>query len=89
VRKLSGVAGIAVLVLVGFGFRPGDATAANKVDCTKVMSELSGGKKPKAVAQDMKISTSSVYRCRKRAHAAEKANAKMTPGALPSVSPTH
>ncbi|MBV8773045.1 MAG: hypothetical protein JO166_12070 [Deltaproteobacteria bacterium] len=88
-RKLSGVAGIVVLVLVGFGFKPGDATAANKVDCTKVMSELSSGTKPKAVAQDMKISTSSVYRCRKKAHAAEKSSVKMTPAASSSVSPAH
>jgi hypothetical protein len=39
-----------------------------KVDCGQVMKELDGGKKPKEVAADMKISVSSVYRCRKHAH---------------------
>jgi hypothetical protein len=89
VRKLSGVAGLAFLVMVGFGVKPGNAGAANKVDCTKVMSELNGGKKAKAVAQDLKISTSSVYRCRQRARAGTKANAKMSPAANPSPGSTH
>ena len=43
------------------------AWAASKVDCSQVMSELQGGKKPAEVAKDMKISRSSVYRCRKMA----------------------
>jgi FixJ family two-component response regulator len=37
-----------------------------KIDCGQVMSELNGGKKAKEVATDMKISTSSVYRCKKK-----------------------
>ena len=39
-----------------------------KTDCTKVMDELNAGKKPKEVAADMKISVSTVYKCRRRAH---------------------
>jgi len=46
------------------------AFAAGKVDCDAVMSELNSGKKPAEVAKDLKISKSSVYRCRKRAKAA-------------------
>jgi hypothetical protein len=38
----------------------------HKIDCGQVMSELNGGKKAKDVAGDMKISTSSVYRCKKK-----------------------
>lgn len=45
----------------------GYATTGVKVDCTKVMEELNGGKKPKDVAADMKISPSSVYKCRRHA----------------------
>ena len=44
-----------------------------KIDCDQVMSELGGGKKPKEVAEDMKISVSSVYRCRKKEKVAEAA----------------
>jgi len=42
-----------------------------KIDCGQVMSELGSGKKPKEVAESMKISTSSVYRCRKKEKLAE------------------
>jgi hypothetical protein len=41
--------------------------ASHKVDCAQVMSELQAGKKVGEVATDMKISKSSVYRCRKKA----------------------
>ncbi len=58
------------VVTVGFELGSADACAATKkIDCTKVMSELQGGKKVKEVAKDMSISTSSVYRCRKMAKA--------------------
>ncbi len=51
------------------GFVPNALAARGvKVDCVKVMQELDAGKKPKEVAADMKISTSSVYKCRRRAH---------------------
>lgn len=50
--------------------------AADKVDCDAVMQELSGGKKVKEVAADMKISASSVYRCKRHAKQAAKAETK-------------
>jgi hypothetical protein len=63
----------AFLFVVTIGFELGSANAyaaaTKKIDCTKVMSELQGGKKVKDVAKDMSISTSSVYRCRKMAKA--------------------
>jgi hypothetical protein len=59
---------IGSLMMLG-GFVPNAHAARGvKVDCTKVMQELDAGKKPKEVAADMKISTSSVYKCRRRAH---------------------
>jgi hypothetical protein len=53
-----------------FGFSVPNARAARgvKTDCTKVIQELDSGKKPKEVAADMKISVSTVYKCRRRAH---------------------
>ena len=85
-----GIAGIAFMVTLGVGLKPGIAQAA-KVDCSKVMAELNSGKKPHNVAEDLKISTSSVYRCRKRAQTSAKsataAAATMSPA--PSPSPGH
>jgi hypothetical protein len=49
------------------------AYAASKVDCDAVMSEINSGKTTKAVAADLKISASSVYKCKKKAKAAAKA----------------
>ena len=46
---------------------------AAKVDCDAVMSEINSGKTTKAVAADLKISASSVYKCKKKAKAAAKA----------------
>ncbi len=65
------VAGFALLAMTAAAVAPGNAwaTAGKRVDCGKVMSELNGGKKAKAVAKDLSISTSSVYRCKKRAAA--------------------
>ena len=69
-RKIvPGIAGVVFVVTLGVGLKPVVAQAA-KVDCTKVMSELSSGKKARAVAEELKISTSSVYRCRSKARAA-------------------
>lgn len=47
-----------------------------KIDCDQVMSALGSGKKPKEVAADMKISVSSVYRCRKKERLAQAAKEK-------------
>jgi hypothetical protein len=87
-RKIvPGVAAVALLVTLGIGLKPVIAVAA-KVDCSKVMSELDGGKKPADVATDLKISTSSVYRCRKKARkAATTSAAAASPMAAPS--PAH
>lgn len=49
------------------------ASAANKVNCDAVMTQLSSGKHAKDVAKDLSISTSSVYRCKKHAKEAAKA----------------
>ena len=51
------------------------AYAVSKVDCDAVMSEINSGKTTKAVAADLKISASSVYKCKKKAKAAAKAAA--------------
>ena len=63
--------------------------AAKKVDCDAVMKELGSGKKAKQVAQDQKISPSSVYRCKSIQRAAAKAAAKSgnEVAAKPAASP--
>jgi hypothetical protein len=90
-RKIvPGMAGLALAVTLGIGMRPVVAQAA-KVDCTKVMSELDSGKKVADVAQDLKISTSSVYRCRRKAHGTMKSGSGTAAVASPMMapSPTH
>ena len=70
IRKLAlGIAGLSLVGAFGVGFNPTSAwaTAGKKVDCDKVMSEVGTGKKTKDIAADLKISTSSVYRCKKKA----------------------
>src|SRR5579885_3825091 len=52
------------------------AHAAGKVDCDAVMQALGQGKKAKEVASDMKISVASVYRCKRHAKQAAKAEMK-------------
>ncbi len=72
IRKLAlGIAGLSLTVAVGVGFNPANAwaTAGQKVDCGKVMAEVQAGKKTKEIAKDLSISTSSVYRCKKKASA--------------------
>jgi hypothetical protein len=82
-KKLTLVASFAVATALSLQFGLSLANAANKIDCAQVMTELQSGKKPAAVAKDMKISKSSVYRCRK---AAAKANGGMeTPTASPAA----
>jgi hypothetical protein len=76
-RKLGIAAASAMLGLaVAFSTAVPTAWAGGKVDCDAVMQELNSGKKVKEVATDMKISTSSVYRCRKKAKQAAKAETK-------------
>ena len=69
-KKLSiAIASSVLVALLGLQLAA-PAFAASKVDCDAVMSELNGGKKVAEVAKDLKISRSSVYRCRKKAKAA-------------------
>jgi hypothetical protein len=87
VRKIIlGIAGIAFMVTLDIGLQPRVAQAA-KVDCAKVMSELNSGKKASAVAEDLKISTSSVYRCRRRARTGAKSSSAAAANATPMASP--
>ena len=92
IRQAALVMGALLFALVlGFEFTAGNAQAASKIDCGKVMSELGSGKKPKDIATEMKISTSSIYRCKKRAAAAAKGatGAQGTPKASPSPAAAH
>lgn len=71
--RATAVIGIAIAVMMSAA---SVHAAAKKVNCDAVMQELNSGKKAKAVAQDQKISTSSVYRCKSKQKAAAKAAAK-------------
>ena len=77
IKKIAVMAASAML-LATMVFAAGARTAyaATKVDCDAVMGELNAGKKAKEVAKDLSISTSSVYRCKKHAAAAAKAEGK-------------
>jgi hypothetical protein len=81
-KKLALVASLMLATALTLQFGLSNLYAANKIDCAQVMTELNGGKKVAEVAKDMKISKSSVYRCRK---AAAKASGGMeTPAATAS-----
>lgn len=74
-----------LLLITAVGFELGPAPAyANKVDCTKVMSEVGAGKKTKDIAKDLSISTSSVYRCKSKAKE-KNAGAKTATAASPTA----
>jgi hypothetical protein len=76
-RKLLLITSITLIAALGLQFGVSNVWAARKrVDCAKVMKELSTGKKVAVVAKDQKISRSSVYRCRRRAKAEAKEKAK-------------
>ena len=72
------LAASAVGVAIGVAINVPSAYAAakTKVDCDAVMKEVTAGKKAKEIAKDMSISTSSVYRCKKKEMAAAKAASK-------------
>lgn len=85
-RKLAlVVGGLLFAVVIGLEMTPASAFAAagKRVDCGKVMSEVQAGKKASAIAKDLDISTSSVYRCKKKAGASgtKSASAKSVGGA--------
>lgn len=75
-------ASLLIAVTIGLAMSAPAALAARgrKVDCTKVMTELKAGKKPKDVAKDLKISRSSVYRCRRRARIEARKTARKSSG---------
>ncbi len=76
-KKFALLAASAMLVTtVAFATNARPAFAAAKVDCDAVMNELNSGKHAKDVATDLSISTSSVYRCKRHAKAAAKAETK-------------
>jgi hypothetical protein len=88
-RKIvPGITGVALVITLGIGLKPVVVQAA-KVDCSKVMTELDSGKKAADVADDLGISTSSVYRCRRKARkAAAKASPMASGAASPMASPS-
>jgi uncharacterized protein (DUF433 family) len=97
IKKFALAAASAMLLTTAFAARP--AFASTKVDCDAVMNEINSGKKAKEVATDLSISTSSVYRCKRHAKAAAKAETKSSmqakngkqppaaPGAMSAPSP--
>jgi hypothetical protein len=69
----------ALLFAASLGLSTGATRAyANKVDCGKVMAEVGTGKKASEIAKDMNISTSSVYRCKKKAKMGMKGEPEVT-----------
>jgi hypothetical protein len=89
VKKIGlGIAGLLFTLVVGVEIGAGNAYAAKKVDCDKVMSEVNSGKKTSIVAKDLSISTSSVYRCKKKAAAAKSVAMKGAPASSSKASPT-
>ena len=75
-----GAAGLLFIASAGLEFGATRAYA-KKVDCAKVMEEVGAGKKAREIAKDLGISTSSVYRCKKKAKAAASpAGAAASPG---------
>ena len=78
IKKFALAAASAMLVTtvaVAVNSRPAYA-ASTKVDCAAVMNEVGAGKHAKEIAKDLNISTSSVYRCKKHAKEAAKAETK-------------
>ena len=96
-RKLAlGIAVISLMMVAGIGSSPASAWAKSgqKVDCDKVMAEVQAGKKTKDIEKDLSISSSSVYRCKKKAAgtASKTATTKVTSSAASPAaasSPSH
>ena len=90
IRKLAfGLAILSLMVVATVGFNPAKAwaTAGKKVDCDKVMSEIGAGKKTKDISKDLSISTSSVYRCKKKAGVNTSAGASTTKPVASTTAP--
>jgi len=87
-RTVVSVAAFGLVAALAMSVSPAQATTGKKVDCDAVMQEVNAGKKAKEIAKDMSISTSSVYKCKKREMAAAKTAAKAgNEVASPSASP--
>lgn len=80
------VGGLAVAMMVG-AMLPAPAAARHKVDCSKVMDDINGGKSVKETAADLHISKSSVRRCQKKAKAEGGAMASPAAEASPAAAP--
>ncbi len=78
-KKFALVAASAMLVTTVAFAASARPAFASKVDCDAVMNEVNSGKHAKDIAADLKISTSSVYRCKRHAKAAAKAATKSMP----------
>ena len=78
-----GTAGLLLVASMALELSVTRAYAA-KVDCDKVMAEVNVGKKGTEVAKDLGISSSSVYRCKKKARA-KAAAGSATPSSSPAV----
>jgi len=90
IKKVVAVATtLALATVMSFAVSIPKAHAAGKVDCDKVMEELGAGKKPKEVAKDLSISTSSVRKCKRKAGKMMKASpaAMESPAAAPMPAP--
>lgn len=81
-----GAAGLMLVASMGLEFSATRAYA-NKVDCDKVMAEVGAGKKGAEIAKDLNISTSSVYRCKKKAKAGASSASASSSSAAPASSP--
>ncbi len=80
------VGGFAVAVMLVVMLPASGALAArHKVDCSKVMDDLNGGKSVKETAADLHISRSSVRRCQKKAKAEGGTMASPAAGASPAA----
>jgi hypothetical protein len=91
-RTVVSIAAFGLVATLAISVSPAYATAGKKVDCDAVMQEVNAGKKTKEIAKDMSISTSSVYKCKKREMAAAKTAAKAgneiaSPAASPAAAP--
>lgn len=87
-RKLAtATASLVFAAALGLAMSAPSAYAKGKVDCDQVMQQLNSGKKPKEVAKDLKISTSSVYGCKRKAKKAKAGAAagKASPAATPAA----
>jgi hypothetical protein len=90
IRKLAlGIAGLSLTVAVGVGFSPAKAwaTSGQKVNCDKVMAEVHAGKKTKEIEKDLSISSSSVYKCKKKAGASASKNTPASTASSSTASP--